>query len=463
MENAASNTDYVLSAYNYDPMNELNNASPLVHPVIPRTYAIYNYGPGNVNLNTNRDIDVSLQHKNNVLTDELRIKNAEIASLNETIRQLKVENDRLNGIVNDSWALSAEVEKWDDVLETMGKHNSLFQGVQQEMLVEREEIADLPSTDPDVLSRIDGLYAYHKNIDTDRVVVNRSEINKLFSELKPSEQNKIHQYISLFSHRAFLINLYTRFLDDRGEGSRRHLLGIFVANHLTVNTPPLELSDIVDYNRNKYNNNLNSNVCSLNIDYDTGITGDDYIYHRHAIKGYGLSMLHAFSHFDYSLKGSDVAKYHVGRACKISECSVIEICYNGKKSYYRPIKCSGSYVILPKLPGEVNFKVEAFLHRNGVVPLTLVRSYDIKQSDHFVRDSISQEVNGLLNKVKLSKVSIFFSEDGLCIKATGELSPIRSGQRVTNCCDRAYRFNGRIQRQHKVIQNNCGSDDSGLQ
>lgn len=438
------------------PINSFSNLYQYVQPSMPsinRPQVYLNNGNGVMNVHNNmpQHYDVDMQNQMMVLKNELKNKNEEIAKLKAENTELKSKLVEKDIIIDSSWDLMSQSELATELFNRYNKFKEYYVTLFERINVDTALIRDsLPSKSPEVLAIMDGLYGIKGNNKF------RIEAKCMLSHLGKDEVDRLTDYIETVEYDSHLATVYSRYIGGISHPHYNLLLSLLVSNHILRPKRNVQLNNIVDVMAIKYNNALDSNVSNLKVDFcDDDVEGTDYIYNRHSISGIQLSMLHSFSHMDYAIKGIDIAQYHVGKACRMSECSLIEVLdENNITRFFKPIKCSNEYVILPRLPNEKHYRVEAILHRNGYTPITLVRTINEKYSTNLVMGPISQEVNGLMNRVKLSNFSFSFSEEGLCITASGQLRP--SNQRELdrkrkNCCNKAFRYNGVNQRQHKPL------------
>lgn len=73
------------------------------------------------------------------------------------------------------------------------------------------------------------------------------------------------------------------------------------------------------------------------------------------------------------------------------------------EKYFKPFKTYGEYGIFPILLSEHFGRVKGILYREGLVPLTLVRCYDIEYGEYFVPEVVSLKVAGLSKSFTLNK------------------------------------------------------------
>nr|APG79134.1 Kadipiro VP5 [Kadipiro virus] len=379
--------------------------------------------------------DVNLQAENFDLRDEndaLRIENnnlkMELAALKE---------ERLKSV-------SLDVEIVEDT-----KIKAILEAIN----VSERVMNRLPAKDPSVLARIEALLRMKDELTFKGHFV--KECKRLIGGYKNVDghnDESLMTYLKTNNHNQFLSALFEMYYDNHSKAEVVSLLSYLHKFNFSVN---LNKQAVIDVTRVKYNNNIDANDVSIKVDFDDLVLGSDHVYGTHSLEGFPLAMMHALSHVDSSITGKGLAKYHVGAACRMNECSIIEVFNNGVSKKYKPFKCWDSYVILPTLEGEVNGRVEAVLHHVGVTYITLVRCYDkldrlrakkLHHHDYLINGSISRTVSTLANKYKLKTFDMFFTEDGLCIHTVGCRHNMLN--RV-NCCYNSYQRNGEQQRTHK--------------
>lgn len=124
---------------------------------------------------------------------------------------------------------------------------------------------------------------------------------------------------------------------------RSEVVTMLIGMHLNAETNcNINPGDMVNALQRRCNHDVS--VCTESIFVDEIIppvhynAKDDHIYQKNKIDHESLALLHGLSHLDERLTGCEIAKYHVGKACRISECSIMETIVNGESKYYSPIK-----------------------------------------------------------------------------------------------------------------------------
>jgi len=301
----------------------------------------------------------------------------------------------------------------------------------------------IPTDDPCLLSRIDALLRHKDNRYFDANC--RRLIEGYYSSSVKDSKTKtatIMQYLNDTNYNQFLTSYYSQLYDD---WDKMTTVKFMAHLHTFDRNVPLNINDVISITREKYNYDGSSVVNTLKMDAAQEVNGSDHVYARHELDNYPLAAMHEFSHINPELTGRDLAKYHVGTACRINECSIIEVIYEGKSYMFKPFKCYDSYVIMPLLPGERNNRVEAILHHNGQVYVTLVRTFDVDFSEFLIEGNISPQISDLALNYKVNKFDVFFSNDGLCI----DIACMPSRGPKINCCKYAFQCNGPNQRTHK--------------
>lgn len=307
---------------------------------------------------------------------------------------------------------------------------------------------ELPTHDPNLLARIDGLI---RNRDDIRFVPRSYELLCGYfgkNQTGNVDFKRIMHYVHNTNYVDFLMDFYA----SKTKGwSKDDFIRHAISMHAGFNGS-MKPSDIIDAFSNRYEfNSVGAVSHSVLLNDKKPIKcKSDYIFGRHSIGYYELSILHLLSHLNPVIKGSDLAKYHVGNACRISECSLISVL--GTTKYYKPIKCSGEYVIMQRLPNEENNRVKCVIVQCGVTYVDFVRTLDFNNSENIVLD-VSKSISCMLRSCALTSVSVGFSNDGLCVKAEG--SRLRNLDLKTDfdCCKKAFVINGQNQRHHKRINN----------
>lgn len=312
--------------------------------------------------------------------------------------------------------------------------------------------ASIPTSDPCLLARIDALLRHKDNryfTANCKRLIEGYYSNSV--ENAQAKTNALMRYLCENNYHQFLTSYYSQLYDT---WDKETAVKFMVHLHIFDRNTPLNISSVVNVTREKYNYDGTSVVNTLKMDAAQDVKGRDYIYNRHDLDDYPLAALHEYSHIDPELTGRDLAKYHVGTACRINECSIIEVVHEGKTYMFKPFKCYDSYAIMPLLPGERNNRVEAILHHNGQVYVTLVRTFDVDYSEMLIEGNISPQISDLALNYRVNKFDVFFSNDGLC--ADIACMPSR-GQKI-DCCKHAFQRNGMHQRRHKqpdVQWNKC--------
>nr|WFJ61575.1 VP5 [Kadipiro virus] len=379
--------------------------------------------------------DVNLQAENFDLRDENDALRAENDNLKIELAALKEEKLK---------SASLDVKIVEDA-----KIKAILEAIN----VNERVMNRLPAKDPSVLARIEALlrmkdeltFKGHFSKECKRLIGGYKNVDGYNDET-------LMNYLKTTNHNQFLSALFEMYYDNHSKMEVVNLLSYLHKFNFGVN---LDKQAVIDVTRVKYNNNIDANDVSIKVDFDDLVPGSDHVYGTHALEGFPLAMMHALSHVDSTINGKGLAKYHVGAACRMNECSIVEVFNNGVSKKYKPFKCWDSYVILPTLEGEVNGRVEAVLHHVGVTYITLVRCYDkldrlrakrLHHHDYLINGSISRTVSTLANKYKLKTFDMFFTEDGLCIHTVGCRHNMMN--RV-NCCYNSYQRNGEQQRTHK--------------
>ncbi|AGK29958.1 VP6 [Banna-like virus strain Balaton/2010/HUN] len=158
----------------------------------------------------------------------------------------------------------------------------------------------------------------------------------------------------------------------------------------------------------------------------------DHIYGKHYLDRQTMALLHSLSHISDDIKGDGLALYHIGKATRFAECSIIYV--NGTP--FKPFRVMNEYAIFPTLPCEYYGRVEAIVQLlGGMSPITLVRvRSDI--SSGLVTGSISSVVSSLLSNYLLYSCRIDFGVNGIHINATGNSDHVN--RTTLNCCGRAF-------------------------
>nr|QWO79073.1 MAG: VP5 protein [Kadipiro virus] len=379
--------------------------------------------------------DVNLQAENFDLRDENNALRTENNNLKMELAALKEEKLR---------SASLDVEVVEDA-----KIKAILEAIN----VSERVMNRLPAKDPSVLARIEALLRMKDELTFKGHFT--KECKRLIGGYKNVDgrnDESLMIYLRTANHNQFLSALFEMYYDNHSKDEVVSLLSYLHKFNFNVN---LDKQALIDVTRVKYNNNIDSNDVSIKVDFDDLVPGSDHVYGTHALEGFPLAMMHALSHVDSTINGKGLAKYHVGAACRMNECSIVEVFNNGVSKKYKPFKCWDSYVILPTLEGEVNGRVEAVLHHVGVTYITLVRCYDkldrlrakkLHHHDYLINGSVSRTVSTLANKYKLKTFDMYFTEDGLCVHAIGCRHNMMN--RV-NCCYNSYQRNGEHQRTHK--------------
>lgn len=262
---------------------------------------------------------------------------------------------------------------------------------------------------------------------------------------------------------GFLTDFYTeRYSIIEDVTVRNEIVTMLVGMHLNAETNcNIKPGDMINAQQRRCNHDVS--VCTDSIFIDEVIppfnfdTKDDHIYDKNQISAEALTMIHGLSHLDMRLTGCDIAKYHVGKACRISECSILETVVNGESKYYSPIKCSGEYVICERLPNEVNGRVSVILRNCGMTPLTLVRVIDEKDDSdmYLITDSVGPSLTATMQNYSLCNARVYFNDSGLCVKASGFLNVVVG----IDCCSGAFKVTNLNNRNHKQIHSHEQSNE----
>lgn len=283
--------------------------------------------------------------------------------------------------------------------------------------------------------------------------------NNYFKEAALNEA--LMDYIYKTDLQRFLTDFYSmKCMSIEDPIARNEMVLVLVGMHLHAESNcNINSGDMLNALERRCNHDVSVCTDSLFVNEiipdDTIDCSNDHIYGKNQITTADLVMLHGLSHLDERLSGSDVAKYHVGKACRISECSIMETFVNGKSKYFSPIKCSGEYMICERLPNEVNGRVSVILRSCGMVPLTLVRVIDKPGANdmYLVTSRIGPAVTAMMQNYSLVSAEIYFNDDGLCVKVSGYLNIIID----IKCCDGAFKVTNNSNRQHKHIRNAVAS------
>lgn len=310
----------------------------------------------------------------------------------------------------------------------------------------------IPTSDPCLLARIDALLRHkdagHFAANCKRLIEGYYSNSIEDSQIKT---NALMRYLCENNYSQFLTAYYLQLYDS---WDKITAVKFMVHMHMFDRNTSLDISSVISVTREKYNHDGTSVVNTLKMDAAQDVKGCDYIYNRHELDGYPLAALHEYSHINRELTGRDLAKYHVGTACRMNECSIIEVIHDGRSYLFKPFKCYDSYAIIPLLPGERNNRVEAILHHYGQVCVTLVRTFDVDYSDMLIEGNVSPQISDLALNYRVNKFDLFFSNDGLC----ADIGCMPSRGPIIDCCKNAFQRNGRQQRRHKqpnVHFNNC--------
>ncbi|AAF78853.1 VP5 [Kadipiro virus] len=334
--------------------------------------------------------DVNLQAENFDLRDENDALRAENNKLKIELAALKEE--RLKNV-------SLDVEIVEDA-----KIKAILEAIN----VTERVMNRLPAKDPSILARVEALLRMKDEL----VFIGHftKECKRLIGGYKNVDghhDDTLMTYLQTADHNQFLSALFEMYYDNHSKAEVVSLLSYLHKFNFNVN---LDKQAVIDVTRVKYNNNIDANDVSIKVDFDDLVSGSDYVYGTHGLEGFPLAMMHALSHVDSTINGKGLAKYHVGAACRMNECSIVEVFSNGVSKRYKPFKCWDSYVILPTLEGEVNGRVEAVLHHVGVTYITLVRCYDkldrlraqrLHHNDYLINGSISRRCQRWLISISL--------------------------------------------------------------
>lgn len=433
-ENTSDSSSMVSEAGAYYPNAGIHqsyyNVMPLMVPVVApqQTTECVNYDSGlqAKNLDYRREI-IDLRDKLAKAENRIIYLEQQVATMSSLERAVTTEN-----VIKDLDQKLAHAVRYYSLNPTDG--------------------STLPTNDPCLLARIDALLRHKESryfIPNCRRLIEGYYSNSVENaQLKTTELMK---YLCEHDYHQFLSAYYSKMYDNWDKSTA---VKFMVHLHMFDHNKPLDISSVVNVTREKYNYDGISVVNTLRMDAAQEVIGNDYIYGRHDLEGYPLVALHEYSHIDPELTGRDLAKYHVGTACRMNECSIIEVIYEGKSYMFKPFKCYDSYAIMPLLPGERNNRVEAILHHNGQVYVTLVRTFDVDYSDMLIEGNISPQISNLALNYRVNKFNVFFSNDGLC----ADIACMPSKGLKVDCCKNAFQKNGAHQRRHKqpdVQWNKC--------
>lgn len=385
----------------------------------------------------NSEINLNMQLKIGNLQHELLLKNNEIERLkrenNRLTEELRVKDDLLNA----DWTVCEEVENVSNLFAGIKEYSDFIAGLDS---VDLECERKLPTKDPELLARMDGIYTAC-GIGSKSTLV-RDLLLGYGGVQRKAEVEECIQYLENVKYDDFLIAIYSRVVNKAMRSNDAHrLVALLTTFHALKRYHGPKVDEVVDISQMRYSNELDSNIHNVKVNYDTDCKGNDPLYNKHLLTGTNLMLLHLFSHVDSNMTGRDIQKYHIGVNCRMTECSLIQLEHEGLIKWYKPIRVMGEYVILPTLPNERNGRVEAILHKGGVVPITLVRVQDSTNDEFLIQDSLSMNVNGLLNGLSIKSVEFIFGPNGLGLNVTGSTNLINKTRR--DCCKRAFGFTKR--------------------
>lgn len=302
--------------------------------------------------------------------------------------------------------------------------------------------------DPLLLSRIDGAL---------RTGADKCDFYKLFGNYFRDEglDGALMHYVHTTTLVDFLRDFYTSRVEEAIQGGEyAGLVDMLISMHYNADhNGGLSPGDMLNAIQRKYNHDIMTSSYTSHVEEimrPVDFRPRDHIYGKHLIDKNVLPMIHGLTHVDSRLTGLDVAKYHVGKACRMPECAVIEVVNSSGPKYYSPIKCDGEYMICERLPDEVYGRVSVILHHGGMIPLTVVRVVDGDSSDNdpnLITGPIGPTLTALMQDYSLTEARVYFSDGGLCVHARGFMNVIPG----VKCCDGAFKVTNEHNRTRKVI------------
>lgn len=383
------------------------------------------------------NVDLGLQQENHSLKKEIFDLRAEVERLtaeNNMLRSHVCERMNTNEVVGIADKATKCVDKfqkhWDMML---GSGNT----VQHKGL----------KLDGVLLARIDTLY---------RLKIKQPSSHPLIRSYFPDvvDNEVLYDYIRTNNHFTFLKDCYHRVLHDINPTDLlNRAIELCALLHFSgFNVENVTANNLRHLAGRKYEHDIISNSYPYKVDMlENDTKAKDHIYGKHDIDINDLTILHLMSHLSVNVTGTNLARYHVGNSCRITESSVLELPVGDETRYFKPLKCSGPYAIFERLPCEKDYRVNGLLHHFGVVPITLVR--DIVEiepimEDYFISGPVGPSITCLMKTYALNNVEIVFGEKGLYVRPTGS----KDLSKIDDCCRQAFALNNERTRCHKQLK-----------
>nr|AVP49987.1 VP5 [Liao ning virus] len=385
------------------------------------------------------NVDLGLQQENHSLKKEISDLKAEVERLtaeNNMLRSHVCERMNTNEVVGIANRASGCVDKfqahWDMMLRSGNavKHKGL-------------------KLDSVLLARIDTLYRLKVKQPSSHPL-----IRSYFTDAVDNEV--LYEYVRTNNHFTFLKDCYHRVLHDiPANDLLNRAIELCALLHFSgLNVENVTAKNLRHLAGRKYDHDINSNSYPYKLDMlEIETKAKDHIYGKHDIDINDLTILHLMSHLSVNVTGTNLARYHVGNSCRITESSVLELPVGDETRYFKPLKCSGPYAIFERLPCEKDYRVNGLLHHFGVVPITLVR--DIAEiepimEDYFISGPVGPSITCLMKTYALRQVEIVFGDKGLYVRPTGS----KDLSETKDCCRQAFALNNERTRCHKQLKPN---------
>ncbi|AAW29088.1 VP5 [Liao ning virus] len=383
------------------------------------------------------NVDLGLQQENHSLKKE-------ISDLRSEVERLTAENNMLRSHVCERMNTNEVVGIADKATKCVDKFQAHWDMMLRSGNTVQHKGLKLDSV---LLARIDTLY---------RLKIKQPSSHPLIRSYFPDavDNEVLYDYVRINNHFTFLKDCYNRVLNDINPNDLlNRAIELCALLHFSgFNAENVTANNLRHLAGRKYEHDIISNSYPYKVDMlenDTKVK--DHIYGKHDIDINDLTILHLMSHLSVNVTGTNLARYHVGNSCRITESSVLELPVGDETRYFKPLKCSGPYAIFERLPCEKDYRVNGLLHHFGVVPITLVR--DIVEiepimEDYFISGPVGPSITCLMKTYALNHVEIVFGEKGLYVRPTGS----KDLSKTDDCCRQAFALNNERTRCHKQLK-----------
>lgn len=383
-----------------------------------------------------------------VVESQVDEKQALIDSLNAKVRSLQDENamlrkemeaaERRRGLASTtSWvdeSLLSVIEGMDEQFATIGSY--LDQSV-------APNVAILPGQsrsvkfEGDLMARIEALMRYKERSNQDEFnAAVKLLIGGYFKD--GLAQQELENFVINADRDTVASAIASRLsYKNADKGVEAIVYAYCKAAIMNTNIITASTDEVVDATKVKYNYNVQDQVnISPVVSHDANVPAGqlDHIYNKHHLDKSTITLLHALSHVDDTIKGDGLSLYHVGTATRFAECSVLYV----DGTPFKPFRVMKEYAIIPTLPNEYHGRVEAMISIfGGLSPITLVRVYNTGEMPQgLIVGAIAHVVNSLLANTILYTCDVNFSPYGIYIQATGNTDS--SSHTKIDCCQASF-------------------------